>query len=66
MSRTQQKRFDGQRWFGSWAAALRAARLGYPIGATRLRSSRLYRQEYARQQALYRARRDAGKERKVP
>ena len=49
--------------FGSWAAALNKAGLGFPTGALRLKDSRLYRQEYARQQELYRAERDARKER---
>lgn len=49
--------------FGSWAAALTKAGLGFPTGAIRLRDSKLYRQEYVRQQELYRAEKDARKER---
>ena len=49
--------------FGSWAEALKAADLGFPTGASRLRDSCLYRQEYARQRELYRKERDARKER---
>ena len=49
--------------FGSWAAALTKAGLGFPTGAVKLRNSRLYHQEYIRQQELYRAERDARKER---
>ena len=49
--------------FGSWGAALEAADLGFPTGASRLRDSQLYKREYARQQELYRMEWDARKER---
>ncbi len=51
--------------FGSWATALTSAGLGFPSGATKFRNSRLYQQEYIRQQELYRAERDARKERET-
>lgn len=45
--------------FGSWERALYIAGLPVPYGVKRRRDTRLYREEYARQQKLYRAERDA-------
>ncbi len=43
--------------FGSWRAVLRRLGYAYPAGSPELVRSRRYREEYARQQELYRAER---------
>ena len=40
--------------FGSWINALRLAKLPKPRGSMRIRDSRLYQEEYRRQQKLHR------------
>ena len=43
--------------FGNWRSVLRAAGCGWPEGSAVLARTRRYREEYARQQELYRAER---------
>ena len=44
--------------FGSWARAVKLAGLPSPRGPRRLNETRLYREEYRRQQKLHRAERE--------
>jgi hypothetical protein len=48
--------------FGSWAKALQAAGLSYPTGPSRLSLTRLYREEYERQQEIWRIEKEEKKE----
>ncbi|MBQ6602386.1 MAG: hypothetical protein IJH99_03175 [Eubacterium sp.] len=51
--------------FGSWADALMAAGFSYPRGPKNLTDSQLYKEEYARQQEIYRAEKEAKEKEKA-
>ena len=51
--------------FGSWANALMAAGFSYPKGPKNLTDSQLYKEEFARQQEIYRAEKEAKEKEKA-